>query len=791
MRRRKLDRALFAAPVASTLIPLLFVSASCAFAGSHNVSASFEQAVQPVLKQTCAMCHNEKLASGGLDITAFLDQASVIEKREGWQRILSKVHTGEMPPKGVPRPSAERLQAFEAYVQDSFDRVDRAAKPDPGHVTARRLNRAEYANTVRDLLGVHFSADEEFPPDDSGYGFDNIGDVLTVSPVLLQKYLAAAEKIAARAIGADPLPKPGLFNKKSKILRKDLDTVEFTDRVEFDADYIVSAEIAGHRGPQGKPVTLVISVDGKPLKTVEVPSARTEVTRLAGSTQRVSEPVRVFLTEGPHLFRAQFINDDFFKDEKDIRPASHLNSNKNIFTETMQISGPFAPKERPENKLLVCNPELGSACFEKILTPLAHRAFRREATKVEVASLLKIAESARSAGYTPGQSLQFALAALLVSPNFLFRIEHDPPPGKADRISDLELASRLSYFLWSSMPDDELLRLAETGKLRRTAILDLQVKRMLADPKSAALADNFAGQWLEIRSLDAVKPDPKKFPDWGVELKEAMRTETRMFFENVMREDRPITDFLDGNYTFLNEQLAKHYAIAGVTGPEFRKVELAGDQRGGVLTQGSVLTVSSYPSRTSVVLRGKFVLENFLGAAPPPPPPDIPALDEAAVGASRSLRQQMEKHRSNAACASCHARMDVLGFGLENYDAIGQWRVQDGKFPIDPSGTFPNGKSFTTPAEMKAVLRSNLPEFTHTLVEKMFIYSLGRAVQPYDRLAIQAIERHTAESGYRFQTLISGIVHSFPFQARRGELPITQKTLPNKTAKPIQEIARK
>lgn len=767
---------------------LLTAVTTSLFAASPSGTPSFEKSVQPVLKQTCSMCHNEKLASGGLDITPFLDRASVLEKREGWEHIVAKVHTGEMPPKGVPRPPADRMLALEKFVQGEFDRVDRAAKPDPGRVTARRLNRAEYSNTVRDLLGIHFSANDEFPPDDSGYGFDNIGDVLTVSPVLLQKYLSAAEKIASRAVGADPLPKPGLFNKRARLLRKDVDTVEFTDRVEFDADYVVSSEISGHRGPQGKPVTLVISVDGKPLKTVSVPSALTEVTRLAGSTQRVTEEVRVFLTEGPHTFRSQFINDDFFKDIKDLRPANHTNPSKNIFTETMQITGPFPAKDVPgRNKILVCDPATGPACLEKILTPLVHSAYRRPPAKSDIAELLKIAETARAAGYTPGQSLQFAITTMLVSPNFLFRIERDPKPGAVGRISDVELASRLSYFFWSSMPDAELLRVAEANKLHQPLALDAQMKRMLADSKSAALAENFAGQWLEIRSLDASKPDPKKFPDWGPELKESMRTETRMFFENVMRENRPVSDFLDGKYTFINEQLAKHYGIPGVTGPEFRRVDLTGDQRSGVLTQGSVLTVSSYPSRTSVVLRGKFVLENFLGSAPPPPPPDIPSLDETATGATHSLRQQMEQHRSNAACASCHSRMDVLGFGLENYDAIGQWRAEDGKFHIDPSGTFPNGKSFATPGEMKAVLLANLPEFTHTLTQKMMIYSLGRGIQSYDRLAVEDIVRRTAESGYKFQTLIAGIVRSFPFQSRRGDTPVTQNT-PIKTS---QEIARK
>jgi hypothetical protein len=386
-----------------------------------------------------------------------------------------------------------------------------------------------------------------------------------------------------------------------------------------------------------------------------------------------------------------------------------------------------------------------------------------------VADLAGVFTKARGSGYTPSQSLQFAIEAMLCSPQFLFLIEHDPKPGTAGRISDLELATRLSYFLWSSMPDEELLHLAETAQLHRPDVLNAQLKRMTADPKSAALAENFAGQWLEIRSLDAVKPDKGKFPEWSPELKEAMRTETRMFFEAVLRENRPVADFIDGKYTFVNETLARHYGIEGVTGPEFRRVELTSDQRSGVLTQGSVLTVSSYPSRTSPVLRGKYLLENILGAPPPPPPGDIPPFDEAAAGTTKSVRQTMEQHRTNAVCASCHARMDVLGFGLENYNAIGQWRTQDGKFAVDASGMFPNGKSFSTPAEMKALLRSNLPDFTRCLTEKILTYALGRGIEKYDGLAIRQIVRQTAEDDYRFQALISGVVHSVPFQMRRGE----------------------
>jgi len=736
------------------------------FSLASLAAQTFDSAVRPVLRTRCAACHNEKVMSGGLNLGAFQVASSIRTERESWEKIVAKVRTGEMPPKGTPPLEPGAAENIVKVIDAEFDRIDKTAPPNPGRVTARRLNRVEYTNTVRDLLGVEFSALEEFPPDDSGYGFDNIGDVLTVSPVLMQKYLTAAERIASRAIGADPLPKPGLFNKRAKVRRLGSGVIEVKDQIDYDADYDVRALITGHRGSDGKPVTLRISVDGKPIKTVNVESAQTLVNRQGGATQRTYEEVRVYLPQGIHTFRAEFVDDEI---GAKLTASARFSPNQNIFPETFELAGPFPAKEEPvaRKRILVCDPASGVECASKILTSLARRAYRRPVTPNEVSRLVSVHRKALGSGYTPAQSLQFAIAAMLVSPQFLFRIEKNPSAGSFARLPELELATRLSYFLWSSMPDDELLSLAENGKLRRT--LDAQLRRMLASPKSAALADNFASQWLETRSLDAVKPDPAKFPAWNADLKESMRMETKLFFEHVLRENLPISDFINGRYTFLNEQLSTHYGIEGVKGPEFQRVDLTTKQRGGILTHASVLTVSSYPTRTSVVLRGKYLLENILGAPPPAAPPDVPALDEAAVGAKQTLRQQMEQHRSNAACAACHARMDVLGFGLENYDAVGRWRTEDGKFPVDSSGTFPNGKSFSTPGEMKDLLLANLPEFTACLTEKMFTYALGRGVEPYDRGVIRQIVRQTSENEYRLQAMVGAIVRSFPFQARRGE----------------------
>jgi Protein of unknown function (DUF1592)/Protein of unknown function (DUF1588)/Protein of unknown function (DUF1587)/Protein of unknown function (DUF1585)/Protein of unknown function (DUF1595) len=747
-----------------------------AAAGLALGATSFDRAVRPVLGQVCLGCHNDKLQSGGLNIAGFLDPASIRNNREGWERILAKLRAGEMPPTGVPRPPAGQMEALTGFVQSEFDREDKDARPDPGRVVTHRLNRSEYSNTIRDLLGVDFRANEEFPADDSGFGFDNIGEVLTVSPTLMQKYLQAAEKIASRAVGGDPLPNPGLFNPRDRVRRLDTGTIQLKYRIEYDAEYVVRADLIGHRGEKDKAVTLVISVDGKPLKTVEIPVQISQVNRQGGGTQRSSQEIRLFLTEGEHMFQAEFIGDEAVKE---IAVGDRFNNNKNIYPESIEIAGPFAPLQShvAGKKFLVCRlldqGAGGSACAARILTALTPRAYRRPVTKDEVGDLLKVYEKASAAGASTAQSLQFAITAMLVSPQFLFRIEHDPKPGAIEKVSDVELASRLSYFLWSSMPDEELLRLGEAGKLHEPAMLDAQIARMISDPKSISFAENFAGQWLEIRSLDAIKPDAKKFPEWNVALRDAMRTETSMFFEAVLRDNRPVSDFVDGKYTFLNELLARHYGIEGVTGPEFRRVELTPDvskgQRGGVLTQASVLTVSSYPVRTSVVLRGKYILENILGAPPPPPPPDVPRLNEDSVGVAASLRQQMEQHRSDAVCASCHSRMDVLGFGLENYDAIGRWRTMDGKFPVDASGAFPNGKTFKTPAEMKALLNENMPEFTRCLAEKLLTYSLGRGIETFDHRTVQDIVRQTSEHNYKFQAMIRAIAHSPAFLERKGK----------------------
>ena len=728
-------------------------------AGPAIDSAAFSRNVAPVITKTCAACHNETVASGNVNLQPFADPATISTQRAAWDQILKKIRTGEMPPKGVPRPSQAAIEALISTIQTEFDKIDRATKPDPGRVTARRLNRAEYTNTIRDLLAVNFNAGRDFPTDDSGYGFDNIGDVLTISPILMEKYLAAAESIASRAMGADPLPKKPVSTeyhaKDKRIQRPDYSHIEASHRVEFDGEYTIRFGLPGERSRDAKPVQMGFWMDGQLLDTIPV---ETKPSGLVYFNPYSEEEMRLFLPEGDHVFRAGFIDDDFVKN---LTPKQAYDRKTNKYLESMTFVGPFPSKveKASRKKILICDPASGDACVEKIVTNLAHHAYRRPVTRAEVAGLMKFVALARADHQSAEQGIQLALAAMLVSPNFLFRVEH--------QLNDIELASRLSYFLWSSMPDDELLALAESNKLR--ASLDSQVKRMLADSRAAAFSENFAGQWLETRNLDVVTPDPKLFPAWGPELRDAMKNETRLFFDYVLRENRPINDFIDARYTFLNELLAKHYGISGVTGPDFRKVDLTGTQRGGLLTQAGVLTVSSYPTRTSPTIRGKYVLNNILGTPPPPPPPDVPALDASKVGSEVSLRKQLEEHRSNAVCASCHSRMDVLGFGLENYDAIGRWRTQDGKFPIDVAGTLPNGKSFATAEAMRELLKEDLPQVSRCLTEKMLTYALGRGLKPYDNRALDDIDRQLSASQYKFQTLIYAVVHSLPFQARRGE----------------------
>jgi hypothetical protein len=747
-----------------------------------SARAAFEDEVRPVLQKTCLACHNDEKTKGDLNLK-LLDRAdSITSNRDEWDKILKKLREGEMPPPKIKKPP--ELPGMIAYLERTFAALDKDIKPDPGRVTARHLNRTEYRNTIRDLLGVDFQTMNEFPVDDSGDGFDNIGDVLSVSPLLAEKYLAAAERISARALGLVKLPDKPLnlsyaddehyaeavaaTGNNGAAHSAGLSFLEVNHRVDYDGDYVIQAGLAGQRGPAGKPVMMGFWMDNKLLHTEEVPTTRPNTVYFAPYEKR---EFKVFLPEGVHTFRLGFINDEF---PAKLTKRQAYNPNSNKYPTYIGFLGPERPTEPPagRKKILIRDPNSGPQAIEKMVSTLARRAYRRPVTREEMDKLMKLVSTARAEGLNPEECVQVAIEGMLVSPAFLFHIEQSQKSadaGSVHRISDFELASRLSYFLWSSMPDDQLLDVAESGTLAKPDVLDAQIARMLKDPRASALSENFVGQWLEIRNLDSIKPDPDKFPAWSAEIKDAMRTETVMLFESILHENRPVSEFLTARYTFLNESLARFYGIPGVVGPEFRRVELETSERGGILGLGSVMAVSSYPSRTSVVLRGRFILDNVLGSPPPPPPPDVPSLNEDSLGIKLTLRQQMEKHRADPTCAGCHAKMDPLGFALENYDAIGRWRTKDGQFPVDTSGVLPDGTTFDGPASLREALAPKTSQLAQCIVEKMLVYSLGRGVDKSDRRNVADIMDALKGKEYRLESLIYIVAHSLPFQSRHDQ----------------------
>jgi mono/diheme cytochrome c family protein len=805
----------------------------------QSTSEEFARVVQPLLSDSCFTCHNSRLKTADLDLEAYARRASVTADRAKWEIVVRMLKARQMPPPGTPRPNDADVKRVTSWLENEFARADQLAKPNPGRVTAHRLNRAEYNNTIRDLLGVEIQAADDFPQDDSVYGFDNIADALSVSPLLMEKYLAAAENIANIAVfGPDLKPEPVRFDlviprrmETTNVIRitkpayyspsnydvtglSQPGSMHLTYRFPIDSEYLFRIVGAGNRPPASEPTQCTFWIDGKLVQTFDVLNVQ-----LSGFERRPdSWEVRLKVPAGSHdlivAFPRQFdglpprfggpnpsklpeppqVDPDkqFAGPPPDKRPGkieerriAYQRAKEQFLHPTwdglsvaeLDIIGPYeyvrGPSAESLRSIYTCghlDGAHGPACSRRILSSLASRAFRRPVTPNELDRLTAIAATAQRRSGSFERGIALGLQAILVWPDFLFRIEKDAPPGGVARpIGDYELASRLSYFLWSSMPDEELMRLAGQGQLENPDIVKSQIKRMLADPKSRALFDNFASEWLEVRRLESVQPDRDRYPDFDDYLRSSMRTETELFFANIIQEDRSILDLIDGRYTFLNERLAAHYGIAGVKGTEFRKVDLTGTNRGGILTHGSVLTVSSYATRTSPVLRGKWVLENIFNAPPPPPPPNVPTLDEAAVGSSATLRQQLEKHRANAVCASCHSRMDPLGFGLENYDAVGAWRKDDGNFPVDSSGLLTDGRTFQGAEGLKAVLRADRDAFAQCVVTKLLMYGLGRGAEPYDQPAIRRIVARSSTSDYRFSSVIMEIVDSVPFRNRAGE----------------------
>jgi len=746
--------------------------------------------------QYCVGCHNQKNATAGVCLEG-VDFGNAAANAALLEKVVRKFGAGEMPPAGMPRPSAAASAAFTKTLIDSLDRAA-AANPNPGRPAIHRLNRAEYSNAVRDILALDIQPGALLPVDDSGYGFDNIGDVLSVSPVLLERYMSVGRMVARLAVG-DTRIKPAVEDFAA---RKDApggagkdrnervsDDLPFDSRGGFslpyyfpvDAEYSIRIKIAqgggGGGGGERAPLEIRQPIHAG-LRTIGVAflreSAKPEIAVPAGG-RRGGAGFGALTGRGPAQMAEIDLRLDGVKLKRFEVPEGGLNAPQ---IAGITLSGPYnitgAGDTPSRERIFVCHPATAQdeePCARKILATIGRRAFRRPVTDTDLKPLLAFYQSGR-AERDFDFGIEKALRALLVSPDFLYRVEQDAKGaagGGVYRISDWDLASRLSFFLWSSVPDDQLLDLAEKGKLKDPAVLDQQIHRLLDDPRSDSLVSNFAGQWLYIRGLADVKPDPDEFPEFDESLRQSFQTETELFFRSVLREDRSVLDLLDANYTYLNQRLAEHYGIPNVYGSQFRRVELTDPNRGGLLGQGSLLTVTSYPNRTSVVQRGKWILDNLLGSPPPTKPPDVPDLEaKAKDGRKLTMREAMELHRSNAICASCHARMDPIGFSLENFDGVGKWRDSEGGTKIDASGKLPGNVQFTGPAGLKKLLVSNYKEqFEDTVTEKLLTYALGRGLEYYDKPSVRSIMREAAKDNFRMTALITAIVKSEPFQMRR------------------------
>ncbi len=836
----------------SRLVLIVACAASLSAVGATRAAApdpdeiAFAETIKPFLFRNCYQCHNERRTKGNLNLKQYANAASVLADPNTWEHVLLKIRTGEMPPEDEPRPTSAELRLVSEWVDAQILRADRMTPADPGRVTVRRLNRTEYNNTVRDLLGVDLRPADDFPQDDSGYGFDNIADVLSLPPVLMERYLLAAERVTRAALFGLPAMKPTLVRRQPRTrtvqpIQEPPATYDVTGlslpnavhtiyRFPADGEYAFRLVTGGNRPAAAAPIELALWIDGHQVQSGTLdPDAsasffthkqdlggkfvdvRVRVTAgehwVAGSIPRIFEglpqsyggPHPSLRTAPPAVFspppdaspeKIARMRKTFDEQQSEIVPANDAR------VAAIEIGGPYAQSTMPpaesRARIFVCGHRPGAhvaACRRRIVTDFARRAFRRPVAPAEVATYDGLAALAQRRGEPLEEALAVAIEAMLVSPDFLFRIEHDravpartvpaklgqdspaiqqEPSGAAGvPIGDHDLAARLSYFLWASMPDAELRRLADRGELRRPAVLEREVRRMLQDEKARTLVEEFGGQWLQVRALESVAPDKERFPGFDDYLRFSMRRETELFFASIIRDDRSIFDFLNAPYTFVNERLARHYGIEGVTGPEFRRVE-APAMRGGVLTQASVLTVSSYATRTSPVLRGKWILENLLGAPPPDPPPGVPNLSEAKAGVTASVRQQLEAHRTNPTCAACHRRMDPLGFGLENYDGIGAWRTTDAGSPIDATGELPDGRTFDGPVALRSILERERDAFARALTVKLLTYALGRGLTPADRQTVRTIARALPAHDYRFSGLVLEIVRSAPFQLRRG-----------------------
>jgi hypothetical protein len=760
---------------------------------AESTSSDAIDAHRTTLQLYCMGCHSGSTPFAGLNLEA-LDPNNLEDNGAVWEKMLRKLRNREMPPAGMPRPDAASYEALVKYIESERDRLAEA-KPNPGRPTLHRLNRAEYANVIRDLLALEIDVAELLPADDTGYGFDNIGDVLTVSPLLLERYLLAASKISRLAVGDPNLPaayqtysvRPGLVQVDRMGEPMPLGSrggIAVRHRFPLDGEYEISVGLQRGRQDEflglGRERKLDLRLDEQRLGLFTIAADPRGVVHGTGKDPDSHLKVRLQVKAGTRTLVATFLKDTVVPEGIIERRRDETNFFEGVGSISVagpyNMQGPGATSSR--DKIFICRPAERAedqACAERILASLAHRAYRRPIGADDLPPLMALYQrGAQGGGFGGGfeAGVRLALQKILVSPEFIFRVELDPPgaaPGSAHRVSDVELASRLSFFLWSSIPDDELLGIAERGALSDPSVLAAQVRRLLADPRSQALVKNFSGQWLYLRNIAGIQPDSAAFPNFDENLRQALAQETELLIESTLREDRSVADLLRTDYTFLNQRLAEHYGIKGIYGNEFRRVALDDPKRHGLLGQASVLTVTSYPNRTAPTIRGKWVLEQLLGTPPPPPPPNVPSLKDDASTKAMTMRQRMEQHRSNPTCAVCHKMMDPLGFSLENFDGLGRWRESTGigTGPIDSSGVLPDGTTFDGPAGLREVLVSKRDLFVETFTERLLTYALGRGVEAYDGPAIRKIAREAAADDQRWSAIILGIVNSAPFQMRR------------------------
>ena len=765
-----------------------------------------------LLDRYCVACHNDRTRQAGLTLQAIDAErvGRIAGEVETWEKVVRKLRARAMPPPGRPRPAAGTYDAAASALEAALDRAA-ADNPNPGRPPIHRLNRVEYRNAIRDLLALDIDERALLPPDESGYGFDNIADVLAISPVLLDRYMAAAGKISRLALG-DTAIRPAVETYTVPYTRwqagRMSEDLPFGSRgglavrhhFPLDGEYVIRLQLqrayGNHiRGLQ-EPNDIELRLDRARIgrftvggEGVRAPWNAVSRPTLYEQTADAGLEVRLDVSAGTRLVSAAFI-DRAAVAEGVLEPRPAVSSlaysrdrNAAMALDSIEIGGPYGgltPADTPSRRrVFACYPAAAAdeaGCAAEIVSSLTRRAFRRPVDEADTAPLLALYEEGRrEGGFERG--IQLVVRGILIDPEFLFRIERDPsgiPPATAYPVSDLELASRLSFFLWSSLPDDELIDIAAAGRLREPGVLQAQIARLLGDPRADAFIDNFFGQWLLLRNMRTVAPDPDAFPDFDENLREAMQQETALFVDSQVRDDRSVLDLLRADFTFLNERLARHYGVANVYGNHFRRVNVAGRRRGGLLGQGSILTATSYPNRTSPTKRGLWVLENLLGAPPPPAPPEVPGLPDAdhpRQDRRLSMRERMEIHRISPVCASCHVLMDPLGFSLENYDGIGAWRTTEDGAPIDVASRLPDGSRFAGPAGLRDLLLGADERFAETVAEKLLTYALGRGIEYYDAPAVRGIARGAAANDYRWSSMVLGVVESTPFQMRRSREP--------------------